>query len=651
MIIGDTTLQNSHQLYYWDYYDDLAVELVMDIVNMSYSKRTVTYKWQVYYSTRADGYNAVYQDGLTLYLDLYSAENSLYQYNTKQLISKNNIVYVTENASTLVAEGEVELPYAVSTDGTVFVDMYLKMKGNLYEGDTTHTSYRESTGSNTVITCEMLTDLPFNISQPFVTFTPEEYPELVEEFYGASRGRNLYGFFNTTVGAGTICIPSVEGVERFVMRHETSYGGVIWDYVFEQPTEGVHTYQFGLDTSGAVTLNDAIRREAEESGEAPKYYYFATSVHRVVYTDGSTRASTGEVPYVISSTTPAVTGTVVDTLADTIAITGDSSTMLRNFSDILATISVEAQGGATIVETGISNAGETAINVDSYTFYKTGNNIFDFYATDDRGETGFARVVMPVVEYQVPTAKINMGVITGEGEVNLSVSGRYFAQNIGTVANTIAVYYRYKIQNDDSDFTDWIQLTDVTVAADTNSYVATGYVTGLDYSEAYIFQAYIADYLTEVYSADYIAVSTPIFDWSATDFNFNVPVTVQGVRVASGNKVLWSGHDLMTDSSTIGLSELVSQQPHGIALIFSGVDADTSWNIFYVPKLMVSLYNGGAQTFMMANNAGMDKFAAKYLYINDDSITGQVSNDEISTATSGINYNNAAFELRYVLGV
>lgn len=376
-------------------------------------------------------------------------------------------------------------------------------------------------------------------------------------------------------------------------------------------------------------------------------------------TNGTYTAESSASPFniLVTPNKPIVEGSVVDTNSAAIALTGDSSKLIRYVSNAKASMTVTPLAGAVIEETGIQNGAETMLNVTSYNFEKVSSNVFNFYALDSRNYTGTDTITTGFVDYVIPSAVVKGSVVTGEGDMNLKVSGNYYKGSFGKVENEIFVYYRYKRKSaDDSEYTDWIRLTGLTIDEANKTYSVTTSVSGLDYTETYVFQAHIADALFTIYSADYVAVSTPIFDWSATDFNFNVPVTVMGKPVGGGgeNTILWNGSDVMNAGSTIELAEPISAQTSGIALIFSatgGSNNNVSWNVFFVPKIMVQLNQGGGQTFLMGNNAGLATFGAKYLYIYDESIVGHFSNQESGDAASGISVTNQNFVLRYVIGV
>lgn len=121
------------------------------------------------------------------------------------------------------------------------------------------------------------------------------------------------------------------------------------------------------------------------------------------------------------------------------------------------------------------------------------------------------------------------------------------------------------------------------------------------------------------------------------------------------NNVLWSGNYFMTAAHTVTLSQKVSEQAHGIVLIFSSYTNSTAhnyhFNSFFVPKYLVALHNGQGHHFMMSPTAEFDQFCGKYLYIHDTKIVGNDLNDDTGTGSSGITYNNKYFVLRWVIGV
>lgn len=121
------------------------------------------------------------------------------------------------------------------------------------------------------------------------------------------------------------------------------------------------------------------------------------------------------------------------------------------------------------------------------------------------------------------------------------------------------------------------------------------------------------------------------------------------------NKLLWSGRWWPDSSHTCGLSELITNQPHGIIIVFSwysGGAKDEEFCSFFVPVGVVGAKSGKCWTFIMSNsNSDIGATACKRLWISDGKIVGDDSNRLSITGANGIKYNNKSFVLRYVYGV
>lgn len=124
-------------------------------------------------------------------------------------------------------------------------------------------------------------------------------------------------------------------------------------------------------------------------------------------------------------------------------------------------------------------------------------------------------------------------------------------------------------------------------------------------------------------------------------------------KVYHEQKILWEGGMYMTAGHTANLSEPVSEQANGIVLMFSKYEGgvlENNYNSFFIPKILVTTHKGYGHAFtMMDTNFG--QVCHKYLYINDEYITGHANNNATGTGTSGIKYANNKYVLRYVYGV
>lgn len=120
-------------------------------------------------------------------------------------------------------------------------------------------------------------------------------------------------------------------------------------------------------------------------------------------------------------------------------------------------------------------------------------------------------------------------------------------------------------------------------------------------------------------------------------------------------RILWSGGLYMSGSQQATLSELISNQPSGIVLVFSRYSSSTirdyHFNQFFVHKSFVAAHPGSGNTFLITTDGTFSVMATKYLYIHDDKIMGNDVNTATGTGTSGVRYENNGFVLRYVIGV
>lgn len=143
-----------------------------------------------------------------------------------------------------------------------------------------------------------------------------------------------------------------------------------------------------------------------------------------------------------------------------------------------------------------------------------------------------------------------------------------------------------------------------------------------------------------IISEQYIQASKGFTCGSATD-NFQ-------------NNVLWSGTALWpSDSHTCNFSKPVSQQPHGILLVFRGYDGNAlnaDWHTFFVSKKEISSHQGHGHSFFLSHTP-CTNFSTKYIYIYDSYLKGHANNNRSGTGSDGVKYTNNKYALQYVLGV
>lgn len=219
---------------------------------------------------------------------------------------------------------------------------------------------------------------------------------------------------------------------------------------------------------------------------------------------------------------PTVSGTVWDEHTTTVALTGDSRALIRYCSQ------AHCEMTATLNKSAGSFLAKTINNVvtddDELIIPNVETNVFDFYAKDSREYANTDKVVVPTF---IPYIKLtNDATIYRDdptsGNATLKIEGNYFNGNFGAADNSLIVQYRLKGDE---------KYTTVTPTIKDNKYSATVSLTGLDYTKAFDFEVVVADKLMLVPKPLTIQKGIPVFDWGENDFNFNVPVTINGVNI------------------------------------------------------------------------------------------------------------------------
>lgn len=290
-------------------------------------------------------------------------------------------------------------------------------------------------------------------------------------------------------------------------------------------------YKFNLTEAE----RNVLRNACTTANSRNVTFYVTTVIGGVTYYSTLTKTLT------IVNANPVITESVLDNGDTSRVLTGNASRMIKGFNYMKASMSASALKGASIKNYSITN-GSSTINSSSATFDNTDNNSFVFKVTDSRGNSTTKSITVPMVNYIKLTSNLAADNPTTDGVLNFKVSGNYWSGSFGTVSNTLTVQYRYKI--DGGTFSAW---TDLSASVSGTTYSASKSISGLDYRTAYVIQARAID---KVYNGglntDAKKVkSITVFDWSKNDFNFNVPVSIQGNAindfvVAQGTSGIWT---------------------------------------------------------------------------------------------------------------
>ena len=126
-----------------------------------------------------------------------------------------------------------------------------------------------------------------------------------------------------------------------------------------------------------------------------------------------------------------------------------------------------------------------------------------------------------------------------------------------------------------------------------------------------------------------------------------------------GCKRLANGAWYMTGSQSVGLSDTVWNQAHGIVLVFSAYNPSSGqtyqfdWHTYFVPKTLFTdreSSEGYVLITTFLTNPTLANIGTKHIRVYNNRLTGDDRNIQ-SGSGSGISYRNNEWVLRYVYGV
>ena len=286
-------------------------------------------------------------------------------------------------------------------------------------------------------------------------------------------------------------------------------------------TSGSYTFQFtqaelsAFYSFLATTTNGRI------------YFALRTSINGVVNI-ASSYATLSLVNH-----TPIIAPTVLDTNETTIALTGDNTKFVKYYSTARFVINATAFKGASIASyyTTHNNAiyrGATG----------TVNNVehtkFDLSATDTRNLTASETVNISMIDYIKLTCNLSAELPTTDDRIKITITGNYWNGNFGAQENTLRLQYRYKT-NTNETYSNWATASADASPAEGNVYSNSYNISVPNHVDRYTIQVRAIDKLATVESKTVTVQAYPLFDWSDSDFHFNLPVNIDGNLSVAGN--------------------------------------------------------------------------------------------------------------------
>lgn len=281
------------------------------------------------------------------------------------------------------------------------------------------------------------------------------------------------------------------------------------------------SYNFALSESDRTKLRKAT---ADSNSTTVKFYVKTTLPGSVV-----SWSSPLDRTFSIVNANPTADITYYDSDIKTVGLTGDRNVFVKHRSNLAYEITAKAAKQAEISNHKVSIGNQSSASA-SGVIVDIDADSFTYTVSDTRGNTnGSPAVELTMVNYVPLTISTNISISIQEetdAVVKIAFRGKYFEGNFGAVENQLKLYYRYAESRD--EYSGWIPVTSE-VKIDGDSYRCDCEITDLSYEKTYTVECRASDALDTVYTDPYTLTMRPVFDWGKDSFNFNVPVSVNGV--------------------------------------------------------------------------------------------------------------------------
>lgn len=473
------------------------------------------------------------------------------------------------------------------------------------------------------------------------------------------------GVFNTIARASTISSVtssvSVNGTNAVTVNITRASSSFTHTVVFSIGSYSKTTSSVATSTSYAIPQSWLNAIPSATSGTA--------KVTVTTYSGSTKIGSAVSNNFTITVPTTVVPSFSSVAVADTTTNQSTFGNMVQSKSKAKFTITAAGSYGSTIktYKTEFEGKSYSGATPTTSTITKSGTASAKITITDSRGRTATTTKTWTVVPYSAPKIISFQGFRCLQNGTE-NYEGTYISAavnfSIASVNEKNAKSYAldYKL----TTATEWTPLVNGSVYSLNQNIISTSGVFGVDNS--YDIRLTIKDSFATITSTFEIPTAFTLLDFNASGrgiafgkvseltngVEFGLPVHFNEAPIINGgSKMLWTGSWYMTAGHVANLSEKITEQMSGVVLVFSkyenGAVADNNFQFFFVPKAFINLLKGYGCTFVLSANR-FGAVATKYLYINDAYITGHADNNLTGTA-NGITFNNAAFVMRYVIGV
>ena len=452
------------------------------------------------------------------------------------------------------------------TPGHQFYTNAIKMSAvtingeKVYSGGTysNFTDYKEHTlGSGTL-------DIPHS-TDGTKTFTISSFTGWLHECYNYSASSTPYTLPTIPRSSSVSCttVKVGETAEITINRASSSYTHTL-RYVFGNLSGDIATTSNKVDTSASFPIPTTFYDKIPNSKSGTGTIYCKTYNGTTQIGDETDCKFTVTVDE--ETNKPTIAPTIQDSNYTTEYATGSRNVFVKGYSNASYTIGAEAKNGASI-DSILITCGELKGTTDSGVLNGVQSGTFKITVKDSRGFIVTQTIEKELVNYIPLTCVMDVSEISANGDVTITFRGNCYKGKFGSASSRLNenfTHIMYKYKEEGGEYGSWSQID--FIPSDNNTYSETAQIHGLNHQKAYTFYAQVADIIEEdwIKLPEVTRTSVPIFDWGKNDFNFNVPVNVNGGLNVNNNITFENGEQ--TDARIIRFQNSNGEQSHNCTL-------------------------------------------------------------------------------------
>ena len=355
-----------------------------------------------------------------------------------------------------------------------------------------------------------------------------------------------------------------------------SLTGATDDVPYRDISKTGNSYTFHLTTTEMNTL-----KAATSGNSRTVYFYIKTVIGTNTYYSYLAKTFT------IADSSISISASFYQSDPTYNNLTGSNKKIIKGYNEVSFSISATANSGASIDKIFVKKSttpfylapSEVTGSPQSGSLHNCDTGDFDILVVDTKGNRSTKTVSLTLIDYVPLTCECKWSVDVN-GTLNYTLSGNYFNGSFGSVNNTLTLNFTYG----ESDSTKTTITVTPTISG--NSYSYSGSITGLDYKKIYTVSARATDKIETAYSGTSAQVGKTVFDWGKEDFNFNVPVNIDGNLTAKSISIdgvsitkddtynrLYINGSISADGENITTQRIHVESPDGTSAGIYGDDA------------------------------------------------------------------------------